>query len=481
MTTQSVTRQPCSPLPERLAHGVLDRLEEGVRHRAQLHLQLEADARADRAGCDAQADGGEEGVRVLLVELDRRARADGPLDAQRGRLAEGDVHPELIGQRGLDDLLLDLAVEGHGGLSAHFVVAQADQRVLLGESGEREVQGATVGVRPRDDNGLQGRRREDMPKLLLRYADRVADPDVYQAAQPADPARRDRLALGVRAMVEDADRGDPALLAGAAEGDPVADAEGAGEHPRVRDLLPRETALDLEHRAGERALGSPSAAGRSSLMPVISASTLYAGDGGAEVDGVHEDLAGLGDEGRAEEVVGHGVLDVRGEQFVVVLGEDGRGAEVRTRNEPRVTGPEAVDRAHRHDGGPEPLGDLREEVVVARASSVDLVDEEEGGDAEPLERAHQDAGLRLHTFYGRDDQDDAVEHAQDALHLGDEVRVAGVSMRLTVTSSTGNETTADLMVIPRAGAPARGCRYGCSPHRRCRCRRSHRPSAAGAR
>lgn len=150
-----------------------------------------------------------------------------------------------------------------------------------------------------------------------------------------------------------------------------------------------------------------------------------AGDGGAEVDGVHEDLAGLGGEGGAQEVVGHGVLDVRGEDFVVVLGEDGGCARAEPRQETGLAGPESLDRTHGDDGRPEPFGDRREEVVVACASSVDLVDEEEGGDAQPLECAHQDAGLRLDPFDGRDDENRAVEHAEHPFHLGDEVRVAG--------------------------------------------------------
>jgi hypothetical protein len=39
--------------------------------------------------------------------------------------------------------------------------------------------------------------------------------------------------------------------------------------------------------------------------------------------------------------------------------------------------------------------------------------------------AHEDPGLRLHALDGRDDQHGPVEHAQHALHLGDEVGVPG--------------------------------------------------------
>ena len=57
-------------------------------------------------------------------------------------------------------------------------------------------------------------------------------------------------------------------------------------------------------------------------------------------------------------------------------------------------------------------------------ATVDLVHEQQRRDAQPLQRAHQDAGLRLHALDGGDHQDGAVQHAQHPLHLGDEVGVA---------------------------------------------------------
>ena len=62
---------------------------------------------------------------------------------------------------------------------------------------------------------------------------------------------------------------------------------------------------------------------------------------------------------------------------------------------------------------------------VRAPRAVDLVDEDQRRDAQPPERAHQHARLRLHALHGGDDQHRAVEHAQHPLHLGDEVRVAG--------------------------------------------------------
>jgi hypothetical protein len=81
--------------------------------------------------------------------------------------------------------------------------------------------------------------------------------------------------------------------------------------------------------------------------------------------------------------------------------------------------------AHGHHGRAQPPGDIPQQPVIARAAPVDLVDEHHGRDASPLQRPHQDAGLRLHALHGRDHQDGAVEHAQRAFHLGDEVGVAG--------------------------------------------------------
>ena len=55
---------------------------------------------------------------------------------------------------------------------------------------------------------------------------------------------------------------------------------------------------------------------------------------------------------------------------------------------------------------------------------VDLVDEDQGRDVEPLEGAEQQRRLGLDALDRGDDQDRAVEHAEDALDLRDEVGVA---------------------------------------------------------
>jgi hypothetical protein len=63
-----------------------------------------------------------------------------PLDADRRRLAEAHGDPVLVGERRLDDLLLHLAVQAERELVAQRVLAQADERVLLDELSERDVE-----------------------------------------------------------------------------------------------------------------------------------------------------------------------------------------------------------------------------------------------------------------------------------------------------------------------------------------------------
>ena len=67
---------------------------------------------------------------------------------------------------------------------------------------------------------------------------------------------------------------------------------------------------------------------------------------------------------------------------------------------------------------------LRRDAFTLRAVAVDLVHEDEGGNVQPLQRPHQQAGLRLHALHRGDDEHGAVEHAEHPLDLGDEIRVA---------------------------------------------------------
>jgi hypothetical protein len=60
-----------------------------------------------------------------------------------------------------------------------------------------------------------------------------------------------------------------------------------------------------------------------------------------------------------------------------------------------------------------------------RAAAVDLVDKDQGGDLQPLQRPHQHASLCLHPLHRGDNQHGTVEHAEHPFHLGDEIWVPG--------------------------------------------------------
>ncbi len=250
------------PVPEGLAGALLDRPEEGRGHRPELDLEGESGVRAVagatlrpvECGLDAQAHGGQERVAVRADQLDRRTRPERPLDTDGGRGVEGHVDAELLGQRGLDDLLLHLAVQGQGGLAPDLATAQVDQRVLLAELGQRGVQPSPVAVLDRPDDGLQGRGREVMlgpGDARRRRADDVADPDVGQAPDPGDLPGPGDARLRRRPTVvhlEVGHLGRPVL-----DGHALAHPELAGEQPQVGDPLAGRAALDLEHEARQRA------------------------------------------------------------------------------------------------------------------------------------------------------------------------------------------------------------------------------------
>ena len=61
----------------------------------------------------------------------------------------------------------------------------------------------------------------------------------------------------------------------------------------------------------------------------------------------------------------------------------------------------------------------------ARVGAVDLVDDDDRLEAERERLAGDELGLRHRPFGGVDQQDDAVDHGEDALDLGAEIGVAG--------------------------------------------------------
>jgi hypothetical protein len=77
-----------------------------------------------------------------------------------------------------------------------IVQPQVDQRVLLGELGERNVERTSVGGAAGNDDRFQCRRREIVAiRGRSRYADRVADLDISETPELSDLPRGDRRAL----------------------------------------------------------------------------------------------------------------------------------------------------------------------------------------------------------------------------------------------------------------------------------------------
>ena len=169
-------------------------LKNAQRHRPELDLQPELDAR-----CRAAA-GSTRRPTVARNGFGRLPIISNAAPVPTGRSMQivvvsrkRDLDAEVVGQRRLDDLLLHLAVERDGELLAQVVLAQVDQRVLLGQLGQGGVQRAPVGRPAGDDDRLQRRRRELAPVTGgRRRADRVADPDLGQPPELADLPGRDR-------------------------------------------------------------------------------------------------------------------------------------------------------------------------------------------------------------------------------------------------------------------------------------------------
>jgi hypothetical protein len=128
------------------------------------------------------------------------------------------------------------------------------------------------------------------------------------------------------------------------------------------------------------------------------------------------------------EVEGRTVVEVASEELVVDPGQgfDEQGEHpVWSRIDWVCVWPtQVVHRVQRHSGRRELGGDLGEQLILPCASTVDLVDEQQGRYPQPVQSAHQDPGLRLYALDRRDDQYHRVQHPQAAFDLGDEVRVA---------------------------------------------------------
>ena len=178
------------------------------------------------------------------------------LDAHDRGLAEVGGDAVVALERRLDDLLLDLAVERDGDLVPVVVLADVDERILLGELAEGRPQAAGLLGSQREHDGLERRPREARRLGLARgrFADRVADPDRTEAADRRHLPRHEHVAPRRAGGREYLDRRRLRLLP-SPDADALARPQRAGEQADVGDALACRRALDLEHAAGDRRLG----------------------------------------------------------------------------------------------------------------------------------------------------------------------------------------------------------------------------------
>ena len=199
---------------------------------------------------------------------------------------------------------------------------------------------------------------------------------------------------------------------------PLAGPQRPREQADVRDPFARRRPLDLEDATRDRGLRVALAA----LEELVH---------GRE-EGVHPDAArrrtgvdrveraGPGRRGQPAPQVqvregGPLVADVRVQDRLIVLGEgldECRAVGLRRHAEADDAGRQSSSH-RRHDG------------VRVGPASIYLVDEDECRDVEALEGAEEERRLRLDTLDRRYDKHRAIEYAEDALHLGDEVGMAG--------------------------------------------------------
>src|SRR5829696_261519 len=373
----------------------LDRLVDVNRYRPHLDIQPELHPRVERGRLDAQPDGGEErgGRRTCLGEqLDGRTEDDRPFDADRCRFTELDVDVVVVRQRRPDDLFLHLTVERDEYFLPAVVLPHVDQRVLLGELSERDVQRTFVGGAAGNDDRFQRRRGEIVAlRGRLRFADRVPDPNFPETPEPADPSRGDRRALDGRAAVENAYSGDLPLLI-AVESQKIPHLYSTREHTDVRDLLPCRSSFDLENHARDRAIDIAFDRGQQLRDAEDQLIHARARDRRAEEHRMHQRLPGLRRKLAAESAVRDRglVVDVGGKKRVVVVGEqiDQSGSKVgvggTVRRETGTAGSQPAGRSHRDDRRRQSLGDAPQQAFTLRAAAVDLVHEDEGGNAQPL-------------------------------------------------------------------------------------------------
>ena len=158
------------------------------------------------------------------------------------------------------------------------------------------------------------------------------------------------------------------------------------------------------------------------MIPASSASIPSRARGGTDEHRVDEAASRLDGQLLAEPLTRQrGLISDEGLQDrLVVLGKDLREPW------PRCCSSDVpAERRHRNDARRQPTCHGGDHGVRVGACPVDLVDEDQGRDTDPLQRPEQERRLRLDALDGGDDEHRAIEDAEDAFDFRDEIRMAG--------------------------------------------------------
>ena len=246
--------------------------------------------------------------------------------------------------------------------------------------------------------------------------DRVTDPHGAEAADRRHLAGPEHVPARGAGRGEDPDRGGLGVLP-APDRHALARPERAGEQADVRHALSRGRPLDLEDPPRDVRIGV--AAGPAQQLVDAREECIDPDPprGGPDIDGVDRAGPGLDPEALAQTLgrEGRWIADERIKDGLVVLGKRlDQGGTTGVGRRPR-----------RQDPRRQPSLHLGHDTVHVCPRAVDLVDEDQGRDVDPLQRAEQQRRLRLDALHRRDDEDRPVQDAKDAFDLGDEVGVAG--------------------------------------------------------
>ena len=140
------------------------------------------------------------------------AHAVWPLDADRHGRAEGHGYAVLLRERGLDDLLLHLAVKPERDLPFRIALAQGNQRIVLRHDLQRRAELRHLPGIDRAHHALQCRERQrsrQRVQTVIWRSGAVPDASVPQAVQDGDITCRDALHRAARSGPLDA--GHPRL------------------------------------------------------------------------------------------------------------------------------------------------------------------------------------------------------------------------------------------------------------------------------